>query len=358
MQELYPSAIFVTSILFLLAWIFHLLDKSSMRRKSLEPENPITFFKTLPIFERLDVLQRLNFQLKTSAIGKTYAVGEFQGHRLGIESGSNSADPLIQITMLAKPSLVSSERQTPQYSISDIEARLSPNDPMLHGIIDINRKEKTVSYSQKDSELNVSLLKDAMRYLIELIDVYPDIINHGGQIVPKLLDIAEKHPTRELFIVQALQDISADTTTRLADNLHQLVCPTCLTRFSSFNPSGYIVGTQTYYGCRTCKQGRDFLIGELVAVLDEGQTTPILTRNASVRVNWLTHKQPFDFDRVEIVQASDEAIERFAVQVGNDTDAHRRERYQQMECRVSPACAPSENTMRILDNTFGQIIRK
>jgi hypothetical protein len=28
----------------------------------------------------------------------------------------------------------------------------------------------------------------------------------------------------------------------------------------------------------------------------------------------------FDFDRVEIQQATDEEVERFAVQVGNDTD--------------------------------------
>ena len=111
-----------------------------------------------------------------------------------------------------------------------------------------NKNEKTFSYSQLDSELNVSLLKDAMRYLIELITLYPDIVNHGGQIVPILSE----------------------------------------------------------------------------AVLDEDQL-PLVTRQDSVRVNWLINRQSFDFDRIEIIQASDEDIERFAMQVGNDTDEFRRE---------------------------------
>lgn len=47
--------------------------------------------------------------------------------------------------------------------------------------------------------------------------------------------------------------------------------------------------------------------------------------------------------------------ERFAVQVGNDTDPVRRPTYAQMRCLVSPECGLSENTMRILQRTFGRV---
>jgi hypothetical protein len=63
----------------------------------------------------------------------------------------------------------------------------------------------------------------------------------------------------------------------------------------------------------------------------------------------------FDCDWVEINQATDEDIERFAVQLGNDTDPLRRPRYREMRCLVGPECHLSENTLRILKNMFGQV---
>jgi hypothetical protein len=77
--------------------------------------------------------------------------------------------------------------------------------------------------------------------------------------------------------------------------------------------------------------------------------------NGLLRLNWLQHRQRFDFDRVEIIQATDEEVERFAVQVGNDTDPVRRPCYKQMQCVIGPACCLSENTVRILKQIFGQV---
>jgi hypothetical protein len=72
-------------------------------------------------------------------------------------------------------------------------------------------------------------------------------------------------------------------------------------------------------------------------------------------LNWLARRNLFDFDTVTIVQASDEMVERFAVQVGNDTDPTRRPRYNHMPCRVSAKANLSENTVRILHRTFGAV---
>jgi hypothetical protein len=48
-------------------------------------------------------------------------------------------------------------------------------------------------------------------------------------------------------------------------------------------------------------------------------------------------------------------VERFAVQVGNDTDPVRQEFYRFMRCVISPDCRLSDNTIRILRRTFGQV---
>lgn len=77
-----------------------------------------------------------------------------------------------------------------------------------------------------------------------------------------------------------------------------------------------------------------------------------------MQINWLARRALFDFDWVEIVQATDEDVERFAMQVGNDTDPFRRPRYPNMHCVIGPDCNLSENTLRILHRTFGEVKRR
>jgi hypothetical protein len=93
-----------------------------------------------------------------------------------------------------------------------------------------------------------------------------------------------------------------------------------------------------------------------VAVLDAGMAETVIKDGETIRVNWLLRRELFDFETVEIIQADDEAVERLAVQIGNDTDPLRRPRYPEMTCTVAPTCPLSENTIRILQRTFGQIV--
>lgn len=95
---------------------------------------------------------------------------------------------------------------------------------------------------------------------------------------------------------------------------------------------------------------------EVVAVLDAGWDAE--TERIGVdrqRVNWLRRQRVFDFDWVEIVNATDRDVESFVVQIGNDTDDWRQSRYPQMQCVISPQCVLSENTLQILKNTFGEV---
>jgi len=114
-------------------------------------------------------------------------------------------------------------------------------------------------------------------------------------------------------------------------------------------------GDVIYYGCRTCGQSREYFRGQVVMVLDQAMTEAQTEADSEMRLNWLAKRQLSDFHRVEIIQASDEEIERFAVQVGNDTDDFRRGRYKTMTCTLAAGCGVSENTPRILKRTFQQM---
>lgn len=156
-----------------------------------------------------------------------------------------------------------------------------------------------------------------------------------------------------------LNSIEQDTTHRLAWRLSRLLCPRCLARFRrrAVNlPWGVAFH---YYGCRSCGQSREFLewASQVVAVLDQNWSELQVQQDEQFRINWLKRRSLFDFDRVEIIRASDEEVERFAVQVGNDTDSYRRLRYQQMSCRIGSKCRLSENTLRILNRMFGRVER-
>jgi hypothetical protein len=79
-------------------------------------------------------------------------------------------------------------------------------------------------------------------------------------------------------------------------------------------------------------------------------------KDGVVVVNWLVRRELFDFSGVYINQASDEEVERFAVQIGNDTDEWRRRTYAQMRCLVATEAHLSENTLRILRRTFAAVV--
>lgn len=114
---------------------------------------------------------------------------------------------------------------------------------------------------------------------------------------------------------------------------------------------------EVYYGCRTCGQSAEVLQlpQGVVALLDNQAAVDQIEQQGVLKVNWLSRRELFDFDRVEIVQASDEDVERFAVQVGNDTDEWRQARYQTMECIIAPNCQITANSPKVLQSIFGKV---
>jgi NADH-quinone oxidoreductase subunit J len=94
----------------------------------------------------------------------------------------------------------------------------------------------------------------------------------------------------------------------------------------------------------------------VVAVLDSAWTEPAQRQGTDLlRVNWLKKPSLFDFDWTEIVQASDEEVERFVAMVRSDNDRWRLSRYPQMSCLVAKGAHLSDKTIDLLRDTFGEV---
>ncbi len=192
--------------------------------------------------------------------------------------------------------------------------------------------------------------------LADLGDGYSPLVAVGGQAVAGLQVIAREHGLLRSVVIEIVKDI-AQATQHLGNRPEQLLCLRCLVHPSPHRADLPWQPDVTYYGCRACHQSQEFIDcpkGAIVALDADWQGNQDRP-DGSVWFNWLPRRGLFDFDRVEIVRATDKDVEQFAMQVGNDTDPIRKPCYTQMRCVVNPSCGLSENTLRVLEGTFGQV---
>jgi hypothetical protein len=185
------------------------------------------------------------------------------------------------------------------------------------------------------------------------------LAHRGGEAVAPLQILAQTGSSEERQLAAWLiLSIGLETKARLARQADTLLCLHCMVRCHVHEIHLPELGQLDYYGCRMCRQSLDFQpwpINGVVAVLEKPAPRKKIEREDQIRVNWLARRTLFDFDRVEIIQATDEEVERFAVQIGNDTDETRSSNYKRMTCVISSDCNLSENSVRILKYTFGSI---
>jgi hypothetical protein len=119
-----------------------------------------------------------------------------------------------------------------------------------------------------------------------------------------------------------------------------------------------------WYGCPACGRvaalgGHNIITGiEFVtATIDRSTSEPHVASDGALNGNWLARRSLFDFDSVEILDADEIDVQKFCVQVRNDTDLERKRRYRTMQCRVSNRLELRENTIRNLSAAFGKVVR-
>jgi hypothetical protein len=227
----------------------------------------------------------------------------------------------------------------------------------LTGKVNVTDRGKTFIYEEGEVKTEAAYLQVVFDTLVRLSEAYPHIIALGGAVMPMLHPIAldKKHPARAVA-TQLMKEI-APTTEHLASAEETLLlCPDCLVRSAAHKLDLGGLTNVGYYGCRQCHQSKNFLtIKTVVAVLDHQTEPEPVQQGQTLTVHWLSQPSLFDFDTIKIIDATDEEVERFAVQVGNDTDPVRQLRYKQIRCIISPDCKLSENTLRILRRMFGQV---
>ncbi len=230
----------------------------------------------------------------------------------------------------------------------------SDQSAFLEGELTISGDGQYLRFIRKNIELDVILLLETAT---KLADDFVLIWYLGGKIVPLLQAVVRKaDPDLHQMGLQLLRMIVKDTKARWGEPPENYICSICLTQGKKYLITDVSIIPMTYYGCRTCGQSREFLQQMVVVELDDRMSYLKEGREGIIHVNWFEHQKLFDFEGVLILHATDEAVERFLVQVGNDTDPVRGPRYQQLRCIVLKQCGLSENTLRILRRTFGEVI--
>lgn len=212
-----------------------------------------------------------------------------------------------------------------------------------------------ITYEQPGVEIRAKLLIYLFDSFKALLDAYPYLAVLGGEAIVTLKQVAtDKTHKLNSLVSQWIIDIARQTQ-HLQNQSSRLVCQLCLVQYTTHKAKLSQLNSVTFFGCRECFQSQDFYeVDNVVAVLDTlmGETSQ---DGNTLRVNWLIHGTLFDFDSVEIIRATDENVERFAIQLGNDPFPARAPSYKQMECIISSDCHLSENTLRILNKTFGHV---
>lgn len=282
--------------------------------------------------------------------------GNYREHYLTLETVQrervirDQIDTYTRLTICTDLAVDSNDEQGLLNAPAQLNSVQSPYP--LKGHIETTTNGQTIIYEQKEIEKDVEYLQSLFDMLSDVADVYPKVVALGAESMPSLHTIiTDKSHMLSLVAAQMLRDIGMETTNRLEDQAGILFCPQCLVSVAAHKEDGI-----TYYDCRVCGQSRKFIESRIVAVLDQEMPLEQMRQDGILRTNWLIRRDLFDFDEVEIIQATDEEVERFAVQVGNDTDIVRRPRYKQMRCSISSSCNLTENTKRILKPMFGHVV--
>lgn len=298
-----------------------------------------------------------------NSLKKANIAGNYKGYRIKLDiimEKNNQTDTRLIISEASPINRPSKEDIIGSLSILEGIVRfLTPELSFpLKGEIAITDNGAQICYQQQGTEYDTEYLQFLFDLLHNLIASYPVIISLGGKAVTPLKRITEINTTLKPIALHLLHDIGQDTTAKFWYQSSKIICPQCLVRFAKHQIKLSSNKSIEYYGCRICKQSREFLDVEkhMIATLDKNMTAEYAQRNDNLHINWLNRRAlNFEFDEVEIVKATDEDVERFAVQIGNDTI--NQPRYKQMECMVSSECELSDNTMRILQHLFGQVVR-
>ncbi|MCS7279063.1 MAG: hypothetical protein NZ530_03265 [Thermodesulfobacteriaceae bacterium] len=183
----------------------------------------------------------------------------------------------------------------------------------------------------------------------------------GGEGINLLVKRLSHPSSVKNTILHLLKSIAYETEERLASKANWLICPKCMVHLGANQIRLDKKVVITFYGCRSCYQSRNFYNfrdNKIVMILDRELEEEKILEDKILRINWFKHKELFDFDWIEIFQASDEEVERFCIHIGNDGDLIRRKKYKKIPCFIRKECELKEETINMLRNIFKEVVFK
>lgn len=300
---------------------------------------------------------------------KARVTGNYRGHYLELDTLYQNKQLFTRLTIYPGTPQAG---KTPTLNDQDIPKKMAAGEithilggNSVGGAIDQIKaapRGRSIYCTTRDIVKDIHLLTSNADLLSQVANGYSTVLALGGEAVPALESMANSQGGLLQDVAkQLLFDIADQSWRQVGHRAERVLCPDCLAWFSAHKARLPCWQSVTYFGCRSCGQSRKFLPDDIWAVLllNNRVVWPQLIHEKLLYVNWLAQRRLFDFDEVQIIAASDEEVERFAVLVGNDTDPVRKSRYPQLRCAISAGCGLSENTLRILRRMFGQVeVRK
>ena len=265
--------------------------------------------------------------------------------------------------MLQAPKSTALVSSPKAFDIADIITFLIPTDiqQTIKGRFYAYDRGQKIVYEHAGFVADPPYLQRVIEIQKDLMEKYPGVLAIGGEAISVLHPVSKRYHILQHVAGQLIFDIGQETEKKLKKQQTALLCPRCWVHNGKHQVNVSWIGDVTFYGCRACGQSRDLIEADnhrLVARLDRSSLEEQTNRGMTIQINWIKRPQLFDFETVEIIEAADEEVERFVVQVGNDPDLTRRPGYREMVCKLSAECRLSENTMRLLRRTFGEVVTK
>lgn len=145
----------------------------------------------------------------------------------------------------------------------------------------------------------------------------------------------------------------------------QLYCVKCIARSKTFKTPNYnsnlfYSDSFLYVACRKCESNLFFSeeIQRVVLVLDRNMKEDMTVDGENLLVNQLRQEQLTDFDEIRIIDADDYQVERFAMQIKNDTDDMRREWLPLTLVHLNPKLPLSQSKINMLRDFFEVVTLK
>ncbi len=292
------------------------------------------------------VYQGYNITLSAAYDQKNKPYTEFYLSPSNQNTPSTDADPQLPWTSATLTELLQPH---------DWRARLSGDWGKVEGANRIN--EKYLTYVAPKFIADIETIGCLLDALSQLWHMYPQILAQPQAAVPVLQKLAMNQHEASSALARYLLEYLAEATQSLQNNYPDLLCQHCFHRFAKHTVNLSFASSVSYYGCRACHRTQDHItVRRVIAVLNETMKIDYKTTEQGFYLNWALYQDLFDFDEIRIDQISDEMLERFVVQVGNDTDPTRKAKYDQMCCMVTPSTTLSENSLRLLRQQFDLIV--